>query len=95
MSTNFFEWYQHWDKVVKSKNRLEEDIFFVMELMHQQYLDIMSMPYPVFLNLLKWKDDIEKEKKKMLEERNSEISTKQKTKQRNDICRIKRSTRKR
>lgn len=37
-----------------------------MELMHQQYDDIMDMPVQRFYNMLKWKTNLEEEKRKLL-----------------------------
>lgn len=52
-----------------------------MELMQQPYSDIMIMPYPFFRELLEWKNDLEKEKKNMMEEKTKEIQAKQRTTQ--------------
>ena len=40
-----------------------------MELMNQPYLDVVSMPYKFFLDTVKWKMDLEEEKRKRIEEK--------------------------
>jgi hypothetical protein len=39
-----------------------------MEMSKQSYEDVISMPVQRFYNYLKWKSDLEDEKKKMLAE---------------------------
>lgn len=56
-----------------------------MESMHQQYIDIMLMPYPFFISMLDWKEKIEKEKHKIVDERSKEIKSKYKSKQAVDM----------
>ena len=56
-----------------------------MESMHQQYIDIMLMPYPFFISMLDWKEKIEKEKHKIVDERSKEIKSKYKNKQAVDM----------
>jgi len=48
---------------------LNESIFACIEMLHQNYLDIMSMPVKRFNDLLKWKTDIEDQRLKLMEER--------------------------
>lgn len=40
----------------------------MMEMMKQQYLDVLSMPYDFFIKTLKWKADLEEERRKKIEE---------------------------
>ena len=40
----------------------------MMELMTQQWDNIMLMPYQFFIDTLKWKIDLEDEKRKKMEE---------------------------
>lgn len=40
-----------------------------MELMKQEWTTIMLMPYQYFLETLKWKVDLEEEKRKKMEEK--------------------------
>jgi len=40
----------------------------MMELMKQDYTDIMIMPYKFFIDTIKWKFDLEEEKRKKMEE---------------------------
>jgi len=42
-----------------------------MELMKESWSSIMMMPYKFFLDTLKWKIDLEDEKRKRLEENKS------------------------
>ena len=36
--------------------------------MHLGYNDVMMMPYPTLVHVLNWKSDLEKEKKKKMDE---------------------------
>jgi len=47
---------------------LNESIFACIEMLHQNYIDIMHMPVKRFNDLLKWKADIEDQRMKMIEE---------------------------
>lgn len=47
-----------------------------MELMHVPWLDIMLMPYLFFIDTIKWKIDLEDEKRKKLEERTKGVKVK-------------------
>jgi hypothetical protein len=47
-----------------------------MELMGVGYNDILIMPYSTLISALKWKVEIENEKKKKIEENNRERSKK-------------------
>jgi len=44
------------------------NIFSCMELSKQGYQDVVDMPIKRFYNYLKWKTDLEEDKKKMIEE---------------------------
>ena len=66
-----------------------------MEMMHQSYSDIMVMPYPLFIDMLKWKSNLEKEKKKMIDEKNSKIETMQRRKHASESHRAKQLSRRR
>ena len=49
-------------------SQLEKNIYTCMEMSKQSYEDVVSMPVQRFYNYLKWKSDLEEEKKKMLAE---------------------------
>lgn len=49
-----------------------------MELMKQAWENIMVMPYPTFISLLKWKSDLEDDRQKRLKEKIENIKNKQK-----------------
>ena len=40
----------------------------MMEMMKQDYLSILCMPYLFFLDTLKWKIDLEEDKRKKMDE---------------------------
>ena len=42
-----------------------------MELMKESWASIMAMPYKFFLDTLKWKIDLEEEKRKQIEDNKS------------------------
>jgi len=50
------------------KEANDENIRAMMEMMKQQYLDVLSMPYDFFIKTLKWKADLEEERRKKIEE---------------------------
>lgn len=74
----FFEWLCNpkLEDIERSKRNLEENIFTLMELMGVGYNDILIMPYSTLISALKWKVEIENEKKKKIEENNRERSKK-------------------
>jgi len=47
---------------------LESNIFACMEMSKQSYPDVNMMPIKRFYNYLKWKTDLEEDKKKMVTE---------------------------
>jgi hypothetical protein len=49
-------------------SQLEKNIYTCMEMSKQSYDDVIEMPVQRFYNYLKWKSDLEEEKKKMLAE---------------------------
>ena len=68
-SSNFFEWWQDPKSVDKFKESLDENIRSLMELMHQDWGSIMFMPYKFFIDTLRWKIDLEDEKRKQMTEK--------------------------
>ena len=44
-----------------------------MELMKQQYYDTINMPVKVFYDLLKWKSELEEERRKVLKEQEQDL----------------------
>ena len=53
--------------VSQFEKSLEDNIFAYMDLTSQSYMSIFQMPYLSFQNGLKWKMDLEEEKKKSFE----------------------------
>ena len=47
---------------------LESNIFACMEMSRQGYSEVSNMPIKRFYNYLKWKTDLEEDKKKMVDE---------------------------
>ena len=54
-------------------------------MMGQSWIDIMVMPYSSFQRLLSWKGELEEEKRKKMEEKISQLKSKQKTNSPADI----------
>ena len=46
-----------------------------MEVMKQTYTDVLCMPYPTFLHILKWKADLEEERRKKFEDKVKTLKT--------------------
>jgi len=47
---------------------LESNIFACMEMSRQSYQNVTDMPIKRFYNYLKWKTDLEEDKKKTIDE---------------------------
>jgi len=62
---------QQYKDIDNFKNVLYENVRSLMELMKESWSSIMMMPYKFFLDTLKWKIDLEDEKRKRLEENKS------------------------
>jgi len=54
------------------------------------YSDILSMPYSTFMNLLKWKSELEKDRQKEMNERVQNMKNTRNRKQGSDKIKIKR-----
>lgn len=50
----------------------------LMNLMNMGWVDVQMMPYPKFLDLIKWKIELENTKQKKMEERNRNTASKRK-----------------
>jgi len=55
------------------KKGLEENINSFMELMHSSWCDVMNMPYDSFISSLKWKAQLEEEKRKKFDEKRGKV----------------------
>ncbi len=55
------------------RKNVAETIFACMELSKQSYLEIIEMPVKRLHDYLKWKDKLEEEKQKIMEEEASKI----------------------
>jgi len=76
--TTFFAWYTHpnsYEKISEYKDDLQKTIFACIELSKQQYDVIMNMPVKRFYDLMKWKSDLEDEKKRQINENEGRINT--------------------
>jgi len=69
---NFFDWFNRTKEIENSRQNLEENIYSVIEIFHVGYNDVLDMPYTSFLGILKWKSDLEEERKKKMEEKINE-----------------------
>jgi len=56
---------QH-NKIAEYREVLKDNIFTCMEMSHQSYPDVMSMPIKALTDYLKWKTSLEEEKNKAL-----------------------------
>lgn len=74
MWLSFFEWLASADNV--ELERFSEDhnnsIRALCELMGETWMSIQLMPYIYFQGTVKWKMDLEEQKRKAMEERNRE-----------------------
>lgn len=68
-SSSFFEWWQDPESITKFRETMDENIRSLMELMHQDWGTIMFMPYRFFVDTLKWKIELEEEKRNKLTEK--------------------------
>lgn len=76
----FFEWSTRPNEITTYRKYLSENIFSLMELMKLQYHDVIFMPVKKFLDLIKWKNDLEQEKQKLMKEHESKIKSSQRQK---------------
>jgi len=74
--SSFFEWWQDPEAINKFKTVLDENVRSLMELMKQSWDSIMFMPYKFFIDTLKWKIDLEDEKRNQLTEKTGGSSSK-------------------
>jgi hypothetical protein len=58
------------------RKNLQENIFVCIEALKQPYSSIAEMPVKRFMDLLKWKSQLEEEKAKMMEEKASALKVK-------------------
>ena len=70
---NFFVWHtvlddDHLKEKDRFRKKFHEDIFVLMEMMKQPYESIMKMPYNVFIDALIWKNELEENRRKKMEE---------------------------
>jgi len=68
-SYNFFVWLQHPNDIERYQKSIDENIRSMMEMMNVAWDTIMYMPYKFFMDTLKWKIDLEEEKKNKMEEK--------------------------
>jgi len=64
----FFVWYTRHNLIEDYKKSLDESVFTCVELSKQSWQEVMSMPVLKLNNYLKWKDDLEEEKKRKIDE---------------------------
>lgn len=71
--SSFFAWLQHPNEIDKYQKNIDENVRSLMEMMNVAWDTIMYMPYKFFMDTLKWKVDLEEEKKKRMEEKAGKI----------------------
>ena len=59
---------QHND-IAKYRKVLDENVFSCMEMAKQSWPDTMEMPVKKLTDYLKWKSDLEEERRKLMEEK--------------------------
>ena len=59
---------QHND-IAKYTKVLDENVFSCMEMAKQSWPDTMEMPVKKLTDYLKWKSDLEEERRKLMEEK--------------------------
>jgi len=64
----FFVWCTRFSEISSYRDDLEKNIFSSIEMGKMEYMSIMTMPVKRFLNYLKWKTELEENKKKMYED---------------------------
>lgn len=64
----FFVWCTQSDSINKYRVTLDKNIYSCMEMSKQSYQEVMAMPVKKFYDYLKWKSDLEEEKRKMIQE---------------------------
>jgi len=69
LSITFFDHYtsDNDEDVSTYRKILKENVFACMEWSHQSYEQVMMMPAQKLSDYLKWKTNLEEEKRKMLE----------------------------
>lgn len=60
---------QHPNEIESYQKSIDENVRSLMEMMNVSWDNIMFMPYKFFLDTLKWKIDLEEEKKRRMEEK--------------------------
>ena len=64
----FFVWCTQHDRIDEYRRILSENMFACMEMCRQQYVSIIDMPVKRFYDLLKWKTQLEEDRKKIMDE---------------------------
>ena len=64
--TTFFVWCTQSDSINEYRETLTKNIYSCMEMSKQSYHEITQMPVKKFYDYLKWKTDLEDEKRKMI-----------------------------
>ncbi len=67
-----------YDGITTYRKNLEIEVFTCMELSNQSYIEVMSMPVNRLSNYLKWKSDLEENKRKLIQEKNQIANSKRK-----------------
>jgi hypothetical protein len=66
--TAFFGWYSEHDQIAIYRKTLAENIYACMEMSGMSYSEVAAMPVKKLFDYLKWKSDLEEEKRKMMKE---------------------------
>lgn len=66
--TAFFGWYSEHDQIAEYRKTLADNIFASMEMSGMSYSEVAAMPVKKLFDYLKWKSDLEEEKRKIMKE---------------------------
>ncbi len=71
-----------YDAIDVYKKVLNDNVFTCMELSGQSYNEIMAMPVKKLFDYLKWKNNLEDSKRKILEEKAAEVKSRMQNRKR-------------
>lgn len=66
--TAFFVWYSEHDQIAEYRKTLANNIYACMEMSGMSYSEVAAMPVKKLFDYLKWKSDLEEEKRKLMKE---------------------------
>jgi hypothetical protein len=71
--TAFFVWYSELDQIVEYRKILADNMFACIEMSGMSYSEVAAMPLKRFFDYLKWKTDLEDEKRKLMREESKRL----------------------